>query len=410
MGSPTGINAARLLSRLSALGAIGGLPGGGVCRLALTEEDKSARAHVIDLMRQLGLKVTVDQIGNVVGIRAGESNESPVLIGSHIDTVKTGGLYDGNLGVLAGLEVVECLNEHAMATRRPLGVCFFTNEEGARFAPDMMGSMVHQGHLDLDEMLSQCDSDGRSVSDALSAIGYAGDEPVNSLRASAFLELHIEQGPVLEEAGITIGAVESVQGISWTEVTIQGVSNHAGTTPMRLRHDAGYVASAIAVFVRDLALKMGGDQVGTVGLLEVEPNLVNVIARTGRLTVDLRNTDNAKLVQAEQALADYLQCIAVQEGVQIETKSLARFEPVEFAAELVDAVAATATRLGHSVRKMPSGAGHDAQAFAPNCPTAMIFVPSVRGISHNIEEFTAPKHIEAGANVLLELAMERANL
>jgi len=399
----------RLMDRIQRLGQVGALEGGGVCRLALTGEDKAGRDLVVGWMRALGLQVTIDRIGNVVGLRPGESDGPPVMTGSHIDTVATGGLYDGNLGVLAGLEVVETLNDAGVTTRHPLAVGFFTNEEGARFAPDMMGSGVHQGALSLGDCLATQGIDGTTVGGDLARIGYAGEVPVGGFRARAFFELHVEQGPVLEEEGIEIGAVTGVQGISWTEYTIAGTSNHAGTTPMRLRHDAGYAAAAIATMARQIARDMGGDQVATCGVIELEPNLVNVIARHAKVTVDLRNTDEDKLQQAEGMMATKLRELAQAEGVEITARSLARFEPVGFDPGMIGLVAETAAGLGCSVKRMPSGAGHDAQMFAPNCPTAMIFVPSKDGVSHNVREYTAPAEIAAGANVLLQVMLSAAS-
>jgi N-carbamoyl-L-amino-acid hydrolase len=402
------IDLARLLARIERLGEVGAIEGGGVCRLALTAEDCAGRDLVVGWMRDLGLAVTIDRIGNVVGVRPGTEDGAPVMIGSHIDTVRTGGRYDGNLGVLAGLEVVRTLADAGVETKRPLAVAFFTNEEGARFAPDMMGSMVHQGHLDLNEMLAVEGIDGARVGQSLSAIGYAGEAAVGGCRAHAFVELHVEQGPVLEREGITIGAVEGVQGISWTELTFTGVSNHAGTTPMTLRHDAGLAAAEVAVFARALAREMGGDQVATVGAITLTPNLVNVIANRATLTVDLRNTDEALLCEAEERMRERVDVIAQGEGLGVERRALARFEPVAFDRTVIDLVEREARALGHTVRRLPSGAGHDAQAFAPNCPTGMIFVPSVGGVSHNVREHTEPGDIEAGANVLLRTVMELA--
>jgi N-carbamoyl-L-amino-acid hydrolase len=399
------INGSRLLGRIAELARIGAIDGGGVCRMALTDEDRAGRDQVIGWMRELGLRISIDKIGNVVGIRPGRAAGAPVTTGSHIDSVATGGRYDGTLGVLAGLEVIETLNEAAIETRRPLALAFFTNEEGARFAPDMMGSMVQQGHIPLRQALDSHDADGVSVAQELARIGYSGDADCD-FRAHAFVELHVEQGPVLEREGIGIGAVEGVQGISWTEIRITGVSNHAGTTPMALRHDAGYAAAAIAVFVRELAREMGGSQVATVGKIDLVPNLVNVIAKQAVLTVDLRNTDEALLQQAEQRLHEYLDRLIAAEGVGIGRRTLARFEPVAFDPCIIAGVEQTAASMGLSVRRMPSGAGHDAQAFAPNCPTGMIFVPSVDGISHNVREFTAAGDIEAGANVLLNVLLQ----
>ena len=239
-------------------------------------------------------------------------------------------------------------------------------------------------------------------------IGYAGQAAVGESRVRAFVELHVEQGPVLEREGATIGVVESVQGISWTELTITGVSNHAGTTPMGLRHDAGYAAAAITTEARAIAQAFGADQVATVGALTLAPNLVNVVANHALMTVDLRNTDEQRLRDAEARLAAFVETVARDEGVTIEARPLARFEPVVFDPDMVSRVEYHARAHGHSVRRMPSGAGHDAQMLARLCPTAMIFVPSVGGISHNVNEHTAPEDIEAGANVLLSVLLEQA--
>jgi len=402
------VDVERLSSRIDQLAQIGALDGGGVCRLALTDDDRRGRDLVTGWMRDLGLEVSVDQIGNVIGIRRGREAGAPVTIGSHIDTVATGGPYDGNLGVLAGLEVISVLNDAGIETTRPVAVGFFTNEEGARFAPDMMGSGVHQGAMELETMLAVEGIDGTKVGDQLKHIGYAGNEPCGNYRAHSYFELHVEQGPVLEEEGAVIGVVTGVQGISWTEYRITGVSNHAGTTPMRLRHDAGYIAAAITVEARRLAIQMGGDQVATVGVTELKPDLVNVIPNYAMITLDLRNTDESLLAQVETHIAEFVAEIAGSEGVEVQSRSLARFAPVDFDQDMIDLVNLTAQKLGYSVRHMPSGAGHDAQMFAPNCPTAMIFVPSVGGISHNIREYTEKSDIEAGANVLLQVVLSRA--
>jgi N-carbamoyl-L-amino-acid hydrolase len=400
------IDAGRLCRRIEELAGIGAIDGGGVCRLALTDEDRAGRDLVCKWMEQLGMRVSVDRIGNVVGLRDGLEDVAPVTTGSHVDSVASGGRYDGALGVLAGLEVVASLNDAGVRTRRPLAVGFFTNEEGARFAPDMMGSGVHQGALDLDEMLASESIDGKILADELKRIGYHGDAEVNRFRAHCFVELHVEQGPVLEQEGIGIGAVTGVQGISWTEYRIDGTSNHAGTTPMHLRQDAGYAAAAIAVEARRIATDMGGTQVATVGAIEFAPNLVNVIAGQATMTIDLRNMEEEQLQQAERRLEKFVGEIAAREAVEISRRRLARFEPVAFDDAMVALVEETAVSLGFSCRRMPSGAGHDAQMFAPNSPTAMIFVPSRDGISHNAAEYTAPRELEAGANVLLQVMLK----
>ncbi len=399
----------RLLQRLADLAAIGCIEGTeGCARLALTDEDKRGRDLVVAAMKDLDLEITTDGIGNVVGVMAGQIDGPPVMCGSHIDTVRTGGRYDGNLGVLAGLEIIEVLKAAGVTPYRPLAVAFFTDEEGARFAPDMLGSLVYVGGMPLEEALEIEGIDGPTVGAELERIGYAGSSPLPAAAPAAFVELHVEQGPVLEAEGITIGAVESVQGISWQEVTVTGQSNHAGTTPMALRKDPGYVAAACANFARELALELGAPQVATVGRLELHPNLVNVVPASATFTVDLRNTDEATLQDAERRFADFLEATAEAEHCTFETRELARFEPVLFDKRVVDLVADTADALGHSVKRMPSGAGHDAQMLARVCPTAMVFTPSRDGISHNPAEYTAPADLEAGANVMLHTMLALA--
>src|ERR1700759_399281 len=239
-----------LLDTLDELARIGAIEGGGCARLALTDEDKAGRDLVVGWMKALGLEVRIDAIGNVIGVRAGRENAAPVMTGSHIDTVRTGGLYDGNYGVLAGLEVVRALNEANVITRRPIAVAFFTNEEGARFQPDMMGSLVYAGGIGLNEVYAATDKEGASVGDELRRIGYLGAAKPGALKPHAFVELHIEQGPILDEEKVQIGVVESVQGISWTEYTVTGVSNHAGTTPMPLRRARGYLRGGVQLLSR----------------------------------------------------------------------------------------------------------------------------------------------------------------
>jgi N-carbamoyl-L-amino-acid hydrolase len=285
-------------------------------------------------------------------------------------------------------------------------VGFFTNEEGVRFTPDMMGSAVHQGSLSLETALETVGTDGQTVGAELTRIGYAGDTPVKNMTPRAYLEFHIEQGPVLENTNTTIGAVTGVQGISWTEFELQGVSNHAGTTPMHLRHDAGYVAAAIAVEARAIATDFGANQVATVGVSELTPNLINVIANRARVTIDLRNTSDAKLTQAETRLIGFATDTAAAEGVTLEKQTLARFSPVEFDTVVIDMVEKAAAASNYTCRRLPSGAGHDAQMFAPNCPTGMIFIPSTHGISHNVNEFSSEQDIAAGMDVLMKVLLE----
>jgi N-carbamoyl-L-amino-acid hydrolase len=410
------VDAQRLLHRLDELGAIGAIhgPNGerGCARLALTDADRDGRDLVVTWMRDLGLVVEIDEIGNVFATRPGTDPDlAPVMTGSHIDTVRTGGRFDGNLGVLAGLEVIEALTTAGIETTRGITVAFFTDEEGARFQPDMLGSLVHVGGMPLEHALDiRAVDDGARLGDELARIGYAGPLPVPAARfPHAFVELHIEQGPILEDEGITIGVVEGVQGISWTELTLTGQSAHAGTTPMRLRRDPLLAGARIVDAARSIATELGGTQVATVGRFEPHPDLVNVVAQQVTLTVDLRNTSEAELRRAEQRMTELTLDICAAEGVLVESRSLARFEPVAFDPVMVDRVETVARRLGHSTRRMSSGAGHDAQMLSRVCPTAMIFTPSIAGLSHNIAEDTHPDDIAAGADVLLNVLLDAAN-
>ena len=410
-GEPLRIDAARLLDRLDALAQIGAIEGTeGCARLALTDEDRAGRELVLAWMHDLGLDVTIDVIGNVVAVLPGaDASAAPVMTGSHIDTVRTGGRYDGNLGVLAGIEVLETVRSSGTVPRRPLAVAFFTNEEGARFPPDMLGSLVYAGGMPVEVALDIVGIDGARVGDELDRIGFRGPAPCPGLVPHAFVELHIEQGPVLEHEGLDIGVVSGVQGISWTELTIVGQSNHAGTTPMALRHDAGYVAARIATFVRELALQLGHPQVGTVGSIDLHPDLVNVVAARATMTVDLRNTDEAVLADAEARLSTFVADLADDEGVTVTSRSLARFEPVEFDAGIVDLLEELVVDDGLPHRRMPSGAGHDAQMLARVCPSGMLFVPSRDGISHNPAEHTDAHHLAAGADLLLRAMLRLAD-
>ncbi len=402
------ISGKRLQERIHALAAIGNTGDGGCCRLALTDEDKEGRDLVVNWMNDLGLVVEIDAIGNVFGtwkVGAG----APVMTGSHIDTVRTGGIYDGNLGVIAGLEVIETLQSAGVEPQRPITVAVFTDEEGARFAPDMLGSLVYVGGLGLEAALDTKAIDGPRFGDELERIGYAGSLPCPGATPHAFIEYHIEQGPVLEVENQQIGVVTGVQGISWQEIVINGQSNHAGTTPMSMRHDPAYAASMIGVFLRELASSMGGNQVCTVGRIELVPNLINVVPKSATVTVDIRNTDEDLLQHAESTFLDFLNRLASTEGVQISTRRLARFEPVVFDDGVLDLIERESVALGATSMRLPSGAGHDAQMLARICPTGMIFTQSHKGLSHNPAEHTDADLLELGANVLLATMLALAN-
>ncbi|MFZ9794895.1 MAG: Zn-dependent hydrolase [Ilumatobacteraceae bacterium] len=406
-GTRVDINDRRLMNRIMALGEVGGLPGGGCNRLALTDADRDGRNLVVAWMRDLNMDVAIDVVGNIVGTwQVGTG--APVMTGSHIDTVRTGGLYDGNYGVLAGLEVIETCQERGIEPPRPLAVGIFTDEEGARYAPDMLGSLVYVGGMLPEAAHDVIGIDGTRLGDELERIGYLGATPCPGVVPHAFVELHIEQGPLLEVNQVRIGAVTGVQGISWQEVTIEGQSNHAGTTPMHLRKDPAFAAAKLTVFLRDLATRLAGNQVCTVGKIDVHPNLTNVVPSKVVMTLDVRNTDESILQSAEADIARFCEELAVAERVRIVRRPLARFEPVIFDDRVVDLVESVARDRGNSVQRMPSGAGHDAQMLARLCPTGMIFVPSHGGLSHNVNEHTDEADLVSGANILLDVMLRLA--
>lgn len=395
------VNGERLNQALAELARIGVLDGGGVCRLAFTHEDAAGRDYVEAWMRTLGLAIHIDAIGNMLGVREGTEPGPLILMGSHTDTVGTGGRYDGSLGVLAGLEVLQTLNDRRIQTRLPVGVISFVNEEGVRFMPDMMGSLFMRGDLATDEVRSITGIDGSTIGANIDEIAYAGSADFTALNVGAFLELHIEQGPVLEQEGLTIAAVDGVQGITWIRFSLQGATAHAGATPIAMRRDAGYVAGCILQFARQLSTEIKGQR-ATVGSLTLEPNLVNVVAEQATLTVDLRNPDAAQLQEATDRLLTFVADCAEAEGVSVTHEILVDVAPVTFDANLVAIIEQSARALDLGTRRLTSGAGHDAQILATKYPAAMIFVPSVGGISHNITEYTKPEDVVAGANVLLQ--------
>lgn len=404
------INPERLLARIDDLGAIGRDDRGQLTRLAASDSEKFGRDRVVGWLEAAGLDVAVDRIGNIFGIWQSENNagQSPLMLGSHIDTVINAGIYDGCYGVLAGLEVIETLKEQGFMPARPIVVAAFTNEEGVRYAPDMLGSLVHVGGLAIEAALATVGTDGTTLGSELARIGYAGAAEPGSLKPHAYVELHIEQGPVLEREAIAIGAVENLQGISWQRVTIDGVANHAGTTPMAMRCDAGLAAARIGLFLRDHILRSNAPSVATIGTMRFEPDAINVIPSRAVFTVDLRDPDEERLQALENALAAELRVIIAEEGVTVTVERLARFEPVTFDRSIVEMIEASASARGLKHRRMTSGAGHDAQMLARVAPTAMIFVPSRAGISHNPREHTDPADLIAGANVLLDVAMRIA--
>ena len=404
------LDGALLLEQIRLLGELGADPvQGGRTRIALSDAEKAGRDQLVAWMKALDLEVRIDRIGNIFGTlpAASGADLAPLMMGSHIDTVTNAGALDGCYGVLAGLAVVRAYRAAGVLPSRPITVAAFTNEEGVRYQPDMMGSLVYAGGLDLQQALDTIGTDGTRLGDELVRIGYAGDLQPGAIVPHEYLELHIEQGPILEAEGIQIGVVDNLQGISWQQVTVQGNANHAGTTPTYLRHDAGYVACAAVNDARAIARDSAGTTLATTGCIAFEPNVINVIPRKAVFTVDLRDPDEARLQQAEQRFAAFLERIAVDEGVKISSERLVRFEPVIFDATLAAQIEASAIRLDLSYRRMTSGAGHDAQMIARIAPAAMIFVPSRGGISHNPREHTDDAALIEGAEVLLDVVVRR---
>ncbi|MFK0333751.1 Zn-dependent hydrolase [Rhizobium sp. NPDC090275] len=398
----------RLLGRLRTLGEVGRDDDGRLVRLAASDSEKLGRDQFVAWIREAGLEVEIDRIGNIFGIWRPEavSESAPLMLGSHIDTVINAGIYDGCYGVISGLEVIATLKEAGFTPVRPIVVAAFTNEEGVRYAPDMMGSLVYAGGLSTEEALASIGTDGSVLGQELARIGYAGKNEPGFLRPHAYIELHIEQGPVLEREGFPLGAVENLQGISWQKVTIDGDANHAGTTPISMRRDAGYAAARVITFLRDRAKASNTPTVATVGCIEFEPNAINVIPSRATFTVDLRDPNEDRLKQEEAELTAFLERLSQEERVAIRVERMARFEPVNFDEGIVKAIETAAAARGLAHRRMTSGSGHDAQMMARLAPSAMIFVPSRDGISHNPKEFTTDQDLIAGANILLDVVRE----
>lgn len=406
------VDADRLWGALTALGEIGAYTDArtglrGVNRLALTTADGAGRRHVVARMMDLGLAVTVDRIGNVYGRRAGrEDGLAPVMVGSHIDSVPTAGRFDGCLGVLGGLECLATLADAGVVTRRPIVAAFFTDEEGARFGTDMLGSAVATGRIPLVHAYALHDRGGVTVREALETIGFLGTADERLSPPHAYLECHIEQGPVLAAAGVQIGVVSGVQAISWHEVTIEGRAAHAGTTPMGLRADAGVAAARINLHLREMidSGRYGDGMRATMGAIVPEPGLVNIVPGRVVCTVDLRNPEDMHMHACERDLIAYYDKVAREEKVEISWRQTAKTAHVPFSDEVRKRVAAAAGARGLSHAPIISGAGHDCQEMARLCPAGMVFVPGeYDGISHNPREYSAPEACARGVSVLLDV-------
>jgi N-carbamoyl-L-amino-acid hydrolase len=402
------IDRKRLAQSIDELGNIGATPRGGLTRVALTDDDRRGRDLMVRWMREAGLRVTVDQMGNIFGERAGTERLPPVMIGSHIDSVPTGGKYDGQLGVLCGLETIRALDQHRVRTRHPVTLAIFTNEEGARFQPAMIASGVMAGKIPLEDAYNARDKDGLRLVDELERIGYLGAEPCVPRPFRAYLELHIEQGPVLEEEGFAVGIVDGIVAISWSRLTLHGVQDHAGPTPMRIRHDALVAAADVVAGVRSIARELGGDVVTTVGNLTVQPNIVNAIPGTVTLSIDMRDPRSETLDTARERLDATVKAACAREGVRYELEHYWRVPYTPFAPDVVAAIERAAAATGARHRHILSGAGHDAQYMAAIGPAGMIFVPSRDGRSHCEEEFTPMDDIEHGATTLFLAAVDLA--
>ncbi|WMD21168.1 Zn-dependent hydrolase [Achromobacter seleniivolatilans] len=408
------VDGVRLWQSLMDLARIGGTEKGGVCRLALTDLDRQGRDLFVSWVEDAGCEVRVDAIGNIFARRPGRNNALPVVMtGSHIDTQPTGGKFDGNYGVLAGLEVMRTLNDAGVQTEAPLELAVWTNEEGSRFVPVMMGSGVYAGAFTLEHALSQQDREGVSVREALATVGYDGKAavpPAQTGGVGAYFEAHIEQGPVLEAADTVIGVVTAALGQRWYDVVLTGVEAHAGPTPMPLRRDALLAASDLVLAVNQIALAHAPDARGTVGWMDVFPNSRNVIPGRVSMTVDLRAADDATLLAMDAALRAAVDAAAQSRGVTAQIEQVVYFAPQPFDPALVQFVREGARALSLSEMNVVSGAGHDAVYLARVAPAAMIFVPCKDGISHNEIEDARPDHLEAGCNVLLRAMLAQAGV
>ena len=404
------INGDRLWASLMEMARIGATPKGGVCRLTLTDLDRDGRALFVRWCKEAGCSVKVDKMGNIFARRPGRNNAlAPVGTGSHLDSQPTGGRFDGVYGVLAGLEVIRTLNDHGIETERPVEASVWTNEEGSRFAPAMVGSGVYAGVFTLEYGHSRTDQQGKTIGEELARIGYLGNEPMGNRPVHAFFETHIEQGPILEHEGQTIGIVTDAQGQRWYELTLTGQESHAGPTPMPVRRDALLGAARVIQLVNEIGLAHAPNAVSTVGMINSYPNSRNVIPGSVFLTVDFRNPVDDDLRRMDAELKEGVARIAAASRLEHDLKQIFEYDCVHFDESCVGVVRAGASKHGYVTRDIVSGAGHDACYMSQVTPTAMIFVPCIGGISHNEIEDAKPEWIAAGGNVLLHAMLTKAN-
>lgn len=410
---PTGenlrINSDRLWDSIQQLAEIGPGIAGGNNRQTLTDDDAKGRALFRRWCEAAGLTMGLDQMGTMFARRDGTDPDAlPVYVGSHLDTQPTGGRYDGVLGVLGGLEVVRTLNDLGIRTKHPIVVTNWTNEEGTRFAPAMLASGVFAGMHDQDWAYARTDRDGKRFGDELVRIGWRGEEPTGARRMHAYFELHIEQGPILEDEGIDIGVVTHGQGLKWLQVTVHGKESHTGSTPMPKRRNATLGMARVIELVHEVAMDYQPDAVGAVGHVEVYPNSRNIIAGKAVFTIDIRSPDKQVLDEMDARIRAGIATIMDGLGIGAEVEQVGHFDPVAFDPGCVAAVRNAAERLGYSHRNIVSGAGHDACWINRVAPAAMIMCPCVDGLSHNEAESISPEWAAAGADVLLHAVLDTA--
>ncbi|MFC0271831.1 Zn-dependent hydrolase [Metabacillus herbersteinensis] len=398
------IDGKRLKHTLEEFSRFGLTENNGVTRLSLSEEDRLARNYLRSCCEELGLTVKVDDMGNMYATLEGTENKPPIVLGSHLDSVKKGGRFDGVLGVVAGLEVVRTLVENNIKPKVPITIANFTNEEGARFEPSMMASGVLSGKFEKSAMLQKTDTDGVTFREALKSIGYAGDEEERLKEAGAFLELHIEQGPILEHESLTIGVVECVLGMVCYEIEVTGESDHAGTTPMSMRKDALFATNNLIIEARNKLSTLDDDLVFTMGRMNVQPNIHTVIPNKVVFSLEARHKNPETIKQVEEIIFS-LTGSSANEGCEVKATKLWGRDTVWFDKEICDSLEQSSNSLGYSYKRMVSGAGHDAQFIASYIPSAMIFVPSINGKSHSEDELTTWEDCEKGINVILETVL-----
>jgi N-carbamoyl-L-amino-acid hydrolase len=389
---------------------IGATAAGGCNRQALTDLDRQGRDLFVSWAKAAGCMIAVDAVGNIFARRAGlDEAADPVMSGSHLDTQATGGKYDGVYGVLAALEVIQTLEDAGIRTRRPVEVAVWTNEEGCRFAPAMLGSGVVAGTYDLDFAYGRTDKDGLTFGDELRRIGYLGDAPAAPRQFAAIIEAHIEQGPILDSEGTTIGVVKGIQGAYWFDVTLTGASAHAGPTPMEIRRDPWRALTPIVEGIFGIAQARGPWGRATFGDVKALPGARNTVPEKLVLTVDIRHPDTATLEDMVREMHDLIARNAAANGIEAHVEQVWYMPPTAFDARLIEQVTKSADELGYSAREIVSGAGHDSLHTAQFAPTAMIFIPCASGISHNELESAEPDDLSAGADVLLHAVLALAN-